>query len=149
MSVVYSSPGAVSGVGAERLELDQLLEVADNVVICAALTDETRGLIGVRQLGRMKRSACLINVARGPIVDTDALVAALGAGEIAGAGLDVTDPEPIPSDHPLLAFANCLVVPHIGSASVKTRRAMAGLAVDNLVSGLEGQPMPARHPAGG
>lgn len=149
MSVVYSSPSAASGVDAERLELEQMLEVADNVVICATLTDETRGLIGELELGRMKRSACLVNVARGPIVDTDALVAALGAGEIAGAGLDVTDPEPIPSSHPLLAFANCLVVPHIGSASVETRRAMAGLAVKNLVNGLEGQPMPARYPTGG
>jgi lactate dehydrogenase-like 2-hydroxyacid dehydrogenase len=149
MSVIYTSPREASEVEAERMDLDQLLEIADNVMICAALTDETRGLIGKDELTRMKPSACLINVARGPIVDTDALAAALEAGEIAGAGLDVTDPEPIPPNHPLLALANCLILPHIGSASVKTRHRMAGLAVENLIAGLEGHQMPARHPAGG
>lgn len=149
MSVVYTSPRAANDVEAERLDLDTLLEVSDNVVICAALTEDTRGLIGAAELRRMKRSACLVNVARGPIVNTDALVAALESREIAGAGLDVTDPEPIPSNHQLLAFSNCLIVPHIGSASVRTRQQMAELAVENLIAGLEHGEMPARHPAGG
>jgi lactate dehydrogenase-like 2-hydroxyacid dehydrogenase len=149
MSVVYSSPTKVDSVDAKRLELGPLLAVSDNVVVCAALTDTTRALIGEQEFGLMKRSAFLINVSRGPIVDTDALVAALGDGEIAGVGLDVTDPEPLPPDHPLLVYSNCLVVPHIGSASVKTRRRMAGLAVQNLIAGLEGTSMPARYPVAG
>ena len=149
MSVVYSSPSSASEVAASRLDLDEMLGIADNVVICAALTDTTRGLIGESEFAMMKPTAHLINVSRGPIVDTEALVAALDAGEIAGAGLDVTDPEPLPPDHPLLAYPNCLVVPHLGSASVKTRRRMADMAVENLIAGLERQPMPARHPAAG
>jgi len=149
MSVVYNSPSDVYSLEARRLDLEALLDVSDNVVICAALTDITRGLIGATELGLMKQTAYLVNVSRGPIVDTEALVAALGAGEIAGVGLDVTDPEPIPSDHPLLAYPNCLVVPHIGSASVKTRRQMAELAVQNVVAGLDGTSMPARYPLGG
>jgi phosphoglycerate dehydrogenase-like enzyme len=94
----------------------------------------------------MRADAFLINIARGPLVDTAALVDALANGSIAGAALDVTDPEPIPADHPLLALPNCLVVPHIGSASIRARRAMAGLAVDNLVAALRGAPMPAPLP---
>ena len=88
----------------------------------------------------------LVNVARGPIVDTDALVEALADGIIGGAALDVTDPEPLPSDHPLLQFPNCLVVPHIGSATIPARRAMAALAVANLVAYLRQEPMPAWLP---
>jgi phosphoglycerate dehydrogenase-like enzyme len=80
------------------------------------------------------------------LVDTAALFAALDSGSIGAAALDVTDPEPLPSDHPLLTLGNCLVVPHIGSASVRTRRAMAGLAVDNLAAALRGDPMPAPLP---
>ncbi len=87
-----------------------------------------------------------MNVARGPIVDTDALVEALADGMIGGAALDVTDPEPLPPDHPLLQFSNCLVVPHIGSATIPARRAMAALAVANLVAYLKQEPMPAWLP---
>ncbi|HEX2404140.1 MAG TPA: NAD(P)-dependent oxidoreductase, partial [Acidimicrobiia bacterium] len=94
----------------------------------------------------MKETAILVNIARGPIVDTDALVEALANGVIAGAALDVTDPEPLPPDHPLLQFTNCLVVPHIGSATVPARRAMASLAVANLVAYLRREPMPAWLP---
>jgi phosphoglycerate dehydrogenase-like enzyme len=100
-------------------------------------------MIGKAQLGRMREGAYLVNIARGPLVDTDALVEALAEGSIGGAALDVTDPEPLPPDHPLLGFPNCLVVPHIGSASVRARRAMAQLAVENLVAGMRGEPMPA------
>jgi glyoxylate reductase len=83
------------------------------------------------------------------VVDTEALVAALTAGKIAGAALDVTDPEPLPADHPLLDLDNCLVVPHIASASVRTRMAMSSLAVDNLIAGLSGDQMPAEYLVGG
>ena len=149
MEVLYSSPSKQPGDLGTRVSLSDLLERSDHVVLCAALTDATRGMISATELAMMKSTAFLVNVARGPLVDTAALVSALGTGSIAGAALDVTDPEPLPADHPLLSFANCLVVPHIGSASVRTRRAMANLAVKNLVSGLRGLEMPARHPGGG
>ena len=91
----------------------------------------------------MKRNAILINAARGPVVDSDALYAALRDGVIAGAGLDVTEPEPLPGNHPLLTLPNCLVVPHIASASYHTRDEMARIAAENLLAGLQGQPLPA------
>jgi glyoxylate reductase len=125
--------------------LDELLERSDFVSIHAPLTPETRGLIGEAALRRMKTSAILINTARGPIVDTEALALALREQEIAGAALDVTDPEPLPADHPLLDAPNLLVVPHIGSATVEARSAMTEIAVANLEAGLEGRPLP--HPA--
>lgn len=147
MEIIYSSPTS-KDVPAERVELDELLTRSDHVVICTALNDRTRGLIGAEELAAMKTTAYLVNVARGPIVVTDALVAALEMSQIAGAALDVTDPEPLPGDHPLLAFDNCLVVPHIGSASVATRNAMASLAIDNLLAGLQGETLPARYHGG-
>ena len=106
------------------------------------LTEETRGLIGAEALRRMKPSAYLVNTARGPIVDTDALRTALEQGEIAGAALDVTDPEPLPADHPLLGAPNLTVIPHLGSATHATRELMADMAVDNLLAGLAGERMP-------
>ncbi len=144
MNLVYTSPSEVD-VDAERLELAELLERSDHVVLCVRLDETTRGLISVDELATMKPTAYLVNVARGPVIDTAALVEALGAGEIAGAALDVTDPEPLPGDHPLLEFDNCLVVPHIASASVSTRMRMSQLAVENLVAGLRSEPMPARY----
>ncbi|MGB7861430.1 MAG: D-glycerate dehydrogenase [Acidimicrobiia bacterium] len=148
MRVIYSGPRKHEGAMGDHVDLDLLLSEADHVILCAALTDATRGLIGVEQLRSMKTTAYLVNVARGPLVDTDALVEALDSGEIAGAGLDVTDPEPLPADHALLKLRNCLVVPHIASASVSTRNAMATLAVNNLIAGLDGLPMPARFSGG-
>jgi phosphoglycerate dehydrogenase-like enzyme len=91
----------------------------------------------------MKPTAILINAARGPVVDTEALVAALNSGEILAAALDVTDPEPLPADHPLVNMANCIVVPHTASATVQTRDAMATLAARNLIAGLQGEKPPA------
>jgi glyoxylate reductase len=122
--------------------LPELLERSDFVSLHAPLTPDTRGLIDAAALERMKATAFLINTARGPLVDTAALTEALHAGKIAGAGLDVTDPEPLPGDHPLLAAPNVVVVPHIGSDTHTTRRAMADLAVDNLIAGLAGERMP-------
>nr|MDP9495887.1 D-glycerate dehydrogenase [Actinomycetota bacterium] len=143
MDVVYASTRDKNLPDAKRLPLDRLLAQADLVVLCAPLTPETRHLIGSTELESMKNTAHLINIARGGLVDTEALVDALQRGVIGGAALDVTDPEPLPVGHPLLALENCLIVPHIGSASIKARRGMARLAVDNLIAGLAGGPMPA------
>jgi lactate dehydrogenase-like 2-hydroxyacid dehydrogenase len=147
MEIIYTSRSPKEIPGATAIDLDALLERSDILVIAVSLDDETRGLIGPDELEHMKDTAILVNVARGPIVDTDALVAALAAGSIGGAALDVTDPEPLPPDHPLLGFANCLVVPHIGSATVPARRAMATLAVANLTSYLRDEPLPAWLPS--
>ena len=122
--------------------LEELLERSDFVSLHPPLTPETRGLIDDAALRRMKPTAYLVNTARGPVVDTDALVRALHGGEIAGAALDVTDPEPLPGDHPLLDAPNLLVLPHLGSATHATRERMADMAVDNLLAGLRGEPMP-------
>jgi glyoxylate reductase len=131
-----------TGSGGDSVEA--LLERSDFVSLHCPLTPETYHLIDDAALSRMKRSAILINTARGPIVDHDALRRGLTAGEIAAAALDVTDPEPLPADDPLLAAPNLIVVPHIGSATRAARERMADLAVDNLLAGLDGQPMPHR-----
>jgi len=122
--------------------LEELLERSDFVTVHSPLTPETKGLIGEQALRRMKRTAYLVNTARGPIVDMHALDRALREGWIAGAGLDVTDPEPLPIDHPLLGAPNLTILPHVGSGSEGTRRAMAEMAVDNLLAGLAGERMP-------
>src|SRR4051812_35296415 len=122
--------------------LEELLERSDFVTLHPPLTPETRGMIDAAALERMKPTAYLVNTGRGPLVDTDALTRALHDGQIAGAALDVTDPEPLPGDHPLLDAPNLVVVPHIGSDTYATREAMADLAVDNLLAGLAGEPMP-------
>jgi glyoxylate reductase len=137
MRIVHSSRS--SGV-----PLDELLEQADYVSLHTPLTAETRHLIGSAELKRMKPTAYLINTARGGVLDQAALREALCNGEIAGAGLDVTDPEPLPADDPLLSAPNLLVVPHIGSATVRTRSRMADMAVDNLLAALAGREMPHR-----
>jgi lactate dehydrogenase-like 2-hydroxyacid dehydrogenase len=123
-------------------DLDEILRRADFVSLHTPLTGDTRGLIGGRELALMQPHAVLVNTARGEIVDTDALIEALHAGRIAAAALDVTDPEPIPADHPLLRAPGVTVLPHIGSASTRTRAAMADMAVDNLLAALAGERMP-------
>jgi glyoxylate reductase len=122
--------------------LDELLERSDFVSLHTPLTPETRGLIGAPELEHMKPTAILVNTGRGPLVDTAALTEALHAGQIAGAGLDVTDPEPLPPDHPLLDAPGLVVAPHIGSATHRTREAMVDMAVDNLLAALAGERMP-------
>ena len=124
--------------------LEELLERSDFVTLHCPLTPETRGMIDADALRHMKPTAYLVNTARGPVVDTDALAHALHDGQLAGAALDVTDPEPLPGDHPLLDAPNLLVVPHIASATHATRGRMADIAVDNLLAGLAGEPMPHR-----
>jgi glyoxylate reductase len=123
-------------------DLHSALERADFVSIHTPLTPETHHLIDADALARMKPTAILVNTARGPIVDQDALADALREGRLAGAGLDVTDPEPLPPDHALYEMPNLLVVPHIGSATTTARAAMADRAVDNLLAALDGKPMP-------
>lgn len=129
-------------VGAQKVGLDTLLAQSDFVSIHAPLTDKTRYLIGKDALEKMKATAMLINTARGAIVDSDALLTALTSGTIAAAALDVTDPEPIPMDHPLVALDNCIVVPHLGSATQQTRERMGLIAVENLLAGLRGEQLP-------
>lgn len=121
---------------------DELLQRSDIVTLHVPLTPETRHLIGARELALFKPSAILINTARGPVVDTEALVDALRVGRLWGVGLDVTDPEPLPADHPLLQFPNVVVTPHIASASEVTRQRMAELAAQNLISALHGECPP-------
>jgi glyoxylate reductase len=137
MEVIHSSRS--SGIPKE-----ELLERADFVSLHTPLTAETRHMASAGFLARMKETALLVNTSRGGVVDQDALRAALIDGAIAGAALDVTDPEPLPADHPLLEAPNLLVVPHVGSATVGTRAKMAEMAVDNLLAALAGRPMP--HP---
>jgi glyoxylate reductase len=130
--------------GPSCADLDTLLIESDFVTLHVPLTSETYHLISAAQLQQMKPTAVLINTSRGPVVDQDALVEALRAGEIAYAALDVTDPEPLPSDHPLLSLPNAIVTPHIASASVTARTQMAVLAARNLLAGLRGEALP--HP---
>lgn len=127
----------------EYTDMDTVLREADFLTLHVALTPETRHLIGAEEFAKMKPTSILINAARGPVVDTEALVAALNTGEILAAALDVTDPEPLPADHPLVNMDNCIVVPHTASATVQTRDAMATLAARNLLAGLRGEKPPA------
>lgn len=120
----------------------ELLQQADFVVLNCPLTKETKGLIGAAEFQLMKPSAILINMARGPVVQTDALYNALLNQEIHAVGLDVTDPEPLPRDHPLLKLDNVIITPHLGSASQVTRRSMMQRTVENLDAGIEGRELP-------
>lgn len=141
MRVIYYDvmPNVPPVEGATRVSLDELLAQSDYISVHTPLTPETRQIINARTLRQMKRTAVLINTSRGPTVDTMALAEALKEGVIAYAALDVTDPEPIGPEHPLMNLSNCLVVPHIASASVETRTAMAELTIENLLRGLRGE----------
>ena len=149
MKVIYASPGSKAFPGADHVDLDELLASSDAVFVSAPLTTETRHMIDRKALAKMKPTSYLVNVARGQLVDTDALVHALAERSIRAAALDVADPEPLPADHPLVGMSNCLVVPHIGSASTRARVAMANLAVENVIAGLRGDQMPAPADLGG
>lgn len=147
MKVLYHNrrrkPTAEEALGVRYVPFDQLLAEADHVVLTVPLTDETRGLIGQKELARMKPTATLINVARGPVVDIGALTEALAARRLYAAALDVTDPEPLPRDHPILRLENLTITPHLGSATEQTRFRMAEISVENLLAGLRGEPL--RH----
>jgi len=129
-------------LGIEYRELDQLLQEADIVTVHVPLTKDTYHLINEERLRKMKRTAILINTARGKVVDTEALVKALREGWIAGAGLDVFEEEPLPPNHPLTAFKNVVLAPHIGSATYEARHAMAELVAENLIAFYEGREPP-------
>jgi glyoxylate reductase len=146
MRVIYydavRQPEAEADLGVEYCEFDDLLRESDHISLHVNLTDETHGLIDERAFGLMKSTAVLINTARGPVVDAEALYQALISKQITAAALDVTDPEPIPSDHKLLTLQNLIVVPHIASATVTSRTKMATMAVRNLIAGVQGEPLP-------
>ena len=123
----------------EYVDMDTLLARSDFVSIHTVLNESTYHLIDARALSKMKRNAVVVNAARGPVIDPKALYEALRSGQISAAGLDVTEPEPIPVDDPLLTLDNCVIVPHIASASVSTRREMSRIAAANLLNGIDGE----------
>ena len=145
MTVLYHNrtpnPQAASEVGATYASLNDLLQRSDFVTLNVPLTPETRGMIGRQQLRMMKPSAILVNIARGGVLDHTALLEALQNKWIYAAALDVTEPEPLPRDHPLLKQANLIIAPHLGSATRQTRGRMAQRTVDNLLAGLRGEPL--------
>lgn len=146
MRVLYTARTAKrqldSELQARQVELPDLLELSDFVSVHVPLTAETEGMIDAAALALMKSHAILVNTSRGEVIDQVALIAALSRGRIMGAGLDVCSPEPLPTDNPLLKLENCLVLPHIGSATVAARNAMAARAAQNLLAGIQGQPLP-------
>jgi glyoxylate reductase len=147
MTILYHDitrvPEPVEGEFAARfVSLEELLAASDFVSLHVNLTDATRGLINPERLRTMKPSAVLVNTSRGPVIDQVALFEALRDGAIAAAALDVTDPEPMAPDDPLLSLENCLVVPHIASASRATRGKMAEMAAANLLAGVRGERLP-------
>ncbi len=146
MRILYHDPKRhpelEAGLGVQYASLEELLIQSDFITLHPYLSTSTRGLIGAPQLSLMKPSAILINTSRGAVIDSPALVSALQHGQIAGAALDVFEPEPIPSDHPILGMPNVVITPHIASAGYQTRLRMAEIAVDNLLSGLRGERLP-------
>ena len=146
MNIIYHNRNRRSDeaqLGAEYRDFAELLAEADCIIVLTPLAAGTRGLFGRKEFALMKNTAYFVNASRGAVVDTQALLEALETGQIAYAALDVTEPEPLPGDHPLLKLPNILVAPHIGSATVETRTAMAVLTADNLLAGLAGKALPA------
>jgi glyoxylate reductase len=145
MRVLYTArspkPEADRDLKATRVDLDTLLRESDYVSVHTDLNAETKGLFKAEAFGKMKRTAVFVNTSRGPVVDQGALAAALRDGTIFAAGLDVTDPEPLPPDHQLFQLPNCVIAPHIASATVHTRNEMARICAGNLIAGLNGKPM--------
>ena len=146
MRILYYSrqrhPEAEDRYNAQFVDLDSLLHASDFVSLHTNLSEETRHLMNDTRLNKMKPGSILINTARGPVVDQQALYHALSSGTIAYAALDVTEPEPIKPDDPLLTLDNIILCPHIGSASHKTRGKMAIMAAENLIAGLKGDRLP-------
>ena len=143
MRVIYYDPDSKPEHGATSVDsLDELLRESDFVSMHTPLTDATRRMVNADFLVKMKSNAILVNTSRGTVVNQDALYQALKSNQIFAAALDVTDPEPLPMDSPLLTLENCLIAPHIASASEKTRDDMARLAANNLIAGLKGERLP-------
>jgi glyoxylate reductase len=146
MKVLYTArspkPDADRELGARRVELDELLAVSDFVSVHVDLNPTTTRMFGAEQFRKMKRTAVFVNTARGPHVDQSALAEALRTGTIFAAGLDVTDPEPLPPSHELFSLPNCVIAPHIASATTDTRNAMARLCAENLLTGVRGERLP-------
>ena len=145
MRVIYYDPTETdihSDIKAMKVNFEMLLEEADFISLHTPLTDETRHLIDAKALAQMKPTAVLINTSRGPVVDSFALYEALKVNRIFGAGLDVTEPEPLPSDSPLLTLDNLVITPHIASASITARDNMSWMATQNLIAGLKGERLP-------
>jgi glyoxylate reductase len=140
---VYKSEKAEKDLGARQVDFDTLLRESDFVSVHTDLNEKTRGMFSAEQFRKMKRTAVFVNSARGPLVDQKALYEALKNGTIFSAGLDVTDPEPPAATDPLLQLPNVVIAPHIASATVGTRNAMAEICASNLIAGLAGQRLPA------
>ena len=148
MKILYHNrneiPEIAAELGATYASLADLLAQSDFVALNLPMRPDTRNTIGRAELVQMKPTAILINAARGGVLDHDALVDALRDGTIWAAGLDVTEPEPLPRDHPLLSLENLVIAPHLGSATRKTRIGMVQRTIENLIAGLTGQEMPSR-----
>ncbi len=146
MKIIFSDPDPnpekAEHFNAQHVPLETLFKKSDFISLHVPLTPETHHMINEEALKLMKPTSLLINTSRGPIIDTNALITALEDEWIAGAALDVTDPEPLPSDHQLFKLPNCLIVPHIGSATWNTRRQMAERACENLLAGIKGKRLP-------
>jgi glyoxylate reductase len=146
MKVLYHNrrrdEAAEQSLGVEYRELNDLLQECDFVTLNCPLTPETTGMIGREQLELMQPGATLINMARGPVVVTQDLYDVLKVGRIRGAGLDVTDPEPLERDNPLLTLTNVVIAPHLGSASNRTRQRMMEMSIENMAAGLAGNALP-------
>jgi glyoxylate reductase len=154
MRIIFSDPNPAEpppagtgttpdpGVEAIQVDFDTLLRESDFISLHTPLTDETRGLMNADAFAKMKPSSVLVNTSRGAVVDQSALYEALKSHRIFSAALDVTVPEPLPTDSPLLKLENCIVVPHIASASWQTRQNMSRMAAENLIAGLKGERLP-------
>jgi glyoxylate reductase len=146
MRVIYTGPSRKpeieKEIGAECVFFNELLERSDFISLHCPLNAKTVGLIGARQFSVMKKEVIIINTARGKIIETEALIEALHKDQIYGAGLDVTDPEPLPGDHPLLSFPRCIVVPHVGSATGRTRGKVSEMSALNIIAGISHKRLP-------
>ena len=140
---IHKNEEAEKKLNARQVDLDTLLTQADFISVHTDLNEQTRGMFADEQFKKMKSTAVFINTARGPLVNQQALVRALQSGTIFAAGLDVTDPEPPAAEDPLLKLPNVVIAPHIASATVGTRNAMAEICAENLLAGLEGRKLPA------
>lgn len=146
MNILYNNrhkqEDAEKELGAHYVSFEELLEQSDVISLHAPLTDENKGIFNASAFKKMKKTSILINTARGPMVNEKDLIQAIQEGQIWGAGLDVTDPEPMKADNPLLCMENVAVTPHIGSATIEARNAMSALCAKNIIAGLKGEKLP-------